>query len=109
MNAVQTDFNLVYPDTFLPVMLDGVLLGSVDPKLAPHMVNSLRLLKVRQNLADEHWVPMTLEIAYLPPGRQSKAPKSQAQAGEDPDHKEKNYLFPGIFFSSQIARFVRPV
>jgi len=50
-------------------MLDGVLLGSIDPKLAPHFVNSLRLLKVKQNLADEHHVPMTLEIAYLPPGR----------------------------------------
>ena len=35
-------------------MLDGVLLGSIDPKLAPHLVNSLRLLKVKQNLADEN-------------------------------------------------------
>lgn len=46
MNSQQTDFNLVYPLGFLPVVLDGVVLGHVDPKIAPEMVNSLRKLKV---------------------------------------------------------------
>ena len=39
MNSQQTDFNLVYPVDYLPVVLDGILLGYVDPKIAPHMVN----------------------------------------------------------------------
>ena len=38
MNSNQTDFNLVYPINFLPVVLDGVVLGYVDPKLAKYMV-----------------------------------------------------------------------
>ena len=45
-------------------------------------------------------VPQTLEIAYLAPGRHSK----------DADNPEvKNYYYPGVFLSSQVARFVRPV
>jgi DNA-directed RNA polymerase I subunit RPA2 len=42
MNPVQTDFNLVYPADHLPVTLDGILLGYVDPKLAPTFSNALR-------------------------------------------------------------------
>jgi hypothetical protein len=90
----------------LPILLDGVLLGYIDPKIAPHLVNSLRQLKVQQKDLE---VPMTLEIAYMSPGRQSSAMKAPPQPGEDPDRPEKNYAFPGIFLSSQIARFVRPV
>ena len=33
MQPTQTDFNVVYPVNFLPVVLDGVLLGYVDPKI----------------------------------------------------------------------------
>lgn len=39
MHAQQTDYNLVYPINYLPIMLDGILMGYVDPKLAPHMVS----------------------------------------------------------------------
>jgi len=71
MNAVQTDFNIVYPVDYLPVVLDGVVLGYVKPDVAPHLVNSLRAIKVQQNKTHELFkcVPMTLEIAYLAPGR----------------------------------------
>jgi hypothetical protein len=31
MNAVSTDFNVVYPVNYLPVVLDGVVLGYVEP------------------------------------------------------------------------------
>jgi DNA-directed RNA polymerase I subunit RPA2 len=106
MNAQQSDFNLTYPHHFLPVTLDGVLQGCIDPKLAPHLVNSLRQLKVEQKNFE---VPITLEIAYMPPGRQSSAAKAPPQPGEDPERPEINYSFPGVFLSSQIARFVRPV
>lgn len=46
---------------------------------------------------------MTLEIAYLPPGRKHKF------ADVDEGTTDINYFFPGIFLSSQVARFVRPV
>lgn len=106
MNSQSSDFNLIYPIEFLPVVLDGILMGYVDPKLAPHLVNQLRMLKIKQNITDEleGTVPMTLEIAYLAPGRMSTAP-SNKQEGE----RDKNYYFPGIYLSSQVSRFVRPV
>ena len=64
------------------------------------------MLKIKQNITDEleGTVPMTLEIAYLAPGRMSTAP-SNKQEGE----RDKNYYFPGIYLSSQVSRFVRPV
>lgn len=68
MNPVQTDFNLVYPSHFLPVVLDGMVMGYLEPKLANNFVKSLRAIKIQQNKADplHGCVPMTLEIAYLP-------------------------------------------
>ena len=46
MNPIQTDFNIVYPVDYLPVVLDGIVMGYVEPKIAPHLVNSLRAIKV---------------------------------------------------------------
>ena len=46
---------------------------------------------------------MSLEIAYLAPGRHSKAD------AEDEAKAAKNYYFPGVFLSSTVSRFVRPV
>jgi hypothetical protein len=107
MNSNQTDFNLVYPINFLPVVLDGVVLGYVDPKIASHMVKSLRSIKIRQDTTHDLYksVPMTLEIAYLPPGMNSGPNASTA----DESASERNYYFPGIFMSSQVSRFIRPV
>ena len=34
MQAVSSDFNLVYPNSYLPVVTDGILLGYVAPELA---------------------------------------------------------------------------
>ena len=107
MNPISTDFNIIFPVNYLPVVLDGVVLGYVEPQIAPHLVNSLRAIKVKQDKThDLHKsVPMTLEIAYLPSGRKHKLPKDE-KAQEETD---LNYFFPGIFLSSQVARFVRPV
>jgi DNA-directed RNA polymerase I subunit RPA2 len=104
MHAQQSDYNLVYPVNFLPVLLDGILMGYVDPKLAPHMVSQLRYLKMKQNKTDEleSTVPMTLEVAYLAPGRMSVADVPESE-------NVKHYYFPGVFLSSQVSRFVRPV
>jgi len=109
MQPTQTDFNVIQPISFLPVVLDGVLLGYIDPKLAPDFTNSLRAIKTKQDTTDEllRSVPQTLEVAYLPPGSTTGPGKSTNPEAEDV--KEKNYYFPGIFISSQVSRFVRPV
>lgn len=51
---------------------------------------------------------MTLEVAYLAAGRMSTAKKVETE-GEEQGAKDRNYYFPGIYLSSQVARFVRPV
>lgn len=109
MQPVQTDFHVVQPVNFLPIMVDGVLLGHIDPKMALDFSNSLREIKIRQDTTDEllRSVPQTLEIAYLPPGSTTGPPKTGNV--EDELIKEKNYYFPGLFLSSQVSRFVRPV
>ena len=116
MQPAQTDFNVIQPINFLPVALDGVLLGYIDPKLASDFTNSLREIKIRQDTADEllRSVPMTLEIAYLPPGSTTgsaaKTPShNNPEKSADDLQTEKNYYFPGVFMSSQVSRFVRPV
>ncbi len=53
MKPVQTDFNVVQPINFLPIVLDGVLLGHIDPKMAQDFSNSLREIKIKQDTADE--------------------------------------------------------
>lgn len=47
MHPISSDFGLTYPFKYLPVSLDGVLLGYVDPQLAEGMVKSLRALKIK--------------------------------------------------------------
>lgn len=58
-------------------------------------------------------VPQTLEIAYLPPGCHFSTPPTGAGAADastDSEvHEARNYAFPGVFLSSQVARFARPV
>ena len=101
VNLCQTDFNIVYPIDFLPVMLDGVLLGYVDPQIAPNFVQSLRKIKIQQNTSNElhRCVPKTLEIAYLPPGSLAK-PEATEDEDAAVENKERNYFFPGIFMAS---------
>jgi len=69
MHSVSSDFGLIYPYKYLPVVLDGILLGYVDPKHAPEFVKALRTLKIQQSDKDDlvRSVPKTLEIAFLPP------------------------------------------
>lgn len=31
MHPINSDFNLIYPQKYLPIMLDGVLIGYIDP------------------------------------------------------------------------------
>ena len=115
MHPISSDFSLIYPYKYLPIMLDGVLLGYVDPKMAPELVRSLRALKIQQNNSNEHYesVPKTLEVAYLPPTSNSEVeeevnPENDEQSSKN-KQDQKNKFFPGIFLASTVARFVRPV
>jgi len=45
----------------------------------------------------------------LPPGSTTGPPKGVNPETTNEVIKEKNYYFPGIFMSSQVSRFVRPV
>ena len=73
MSPVGSDFGIVYPQKYLPVMLDGKLMGYVEPKLAPYLVKSLRAIKIIQNKADDeiNCVPKTMEIAFMESTTQS--------------------------------------
>eukprot|EP00123_Amoebidium_parasiticum_P011568 comp20793_c0_seq1/m.27332 comp20793_c0_seq1/g.27332 ORF comp20793_c0_seq1/g.27332 comp20793_c0_seq1/m.27332 type:complete len:1123 (-) comp20793_c0_seq1:450-3818(-) len=84
MVSVQT--GLAFPPHFLPVMLDGVLIGKVDPAKARPVAERLRYLKADHSSSE---VPEMLEIALVLP----------AQGG----------LFPGMYLFTSLARFMRPV
>lgn len=45
MHAISTDFSLIYPVQYLPVTLDGVVTGYVDPTVSDEFIGSLRHLK----------------------------------------------------------------
>ena len=114
MNPLGSDFGLLYPQNYLPVVLDGKLMGSVDPKIATELVRNLRAIKIMQHKTDDLYgcVPKTMEIAFLPSNellnmQYNDALSSASTNNSEQDVKEK--FFPGIFLSTQVARFVRPV
>lgn len=45
-HPISSDFGLIYPYKYLPIMLDGILIGYIDPALAVEFVKSLRALKI---------------------------------------------------------------
>ena len=94
MHPISSDFSLIYPYKYLPIMLDGVLLGYVDPKMAPELVRSLRALKIQQNNSIEHHesVPKTLEVAYLPPTSNSEVEEEVNPENDEQSSKNKQIL-----------------
>lgn len=74
------------PHNYLPVVLDGKLLGGVHPRMAQQLADELRLLKVN----GERGVPAELEIAAVMPGRGGGC-------------------YPGIYLFLCSARMLRPV
>mmetsp|Transcript_31722 Transcript_31722/g.48613 ORF Transcript_31722/g.48613 Transcript_31722/m.48613 type:complete len:179 (+) Transcript_31722:1447-1983(+) len=68
MIPVDSTFENVCPSNFLPVLMDGRLLGHLDPKTATKFVTTLRGIKMKEDKMDElHGsVPKTLEIAFMP-------------------------------------------
>ena len=53
MCPIGSDFGMIFPQNYLPVLLDGKLMGYVDPKLSKNLVQSLRSLKILQHKAEE--------------------------------------------------------
>lgn len=86
MVPASTQQAMPFPD-YLPVMVDGRILGYARQSLAPALVSKLRDLKVNQSsgsvIADD------METAYIPLMRGA--------------------AYPGIFIFSEPARFTRPV
>lgn len=89
-------------------------MGCVDPKMATELVKNLRAIKIMQNKTDDLYacVPKTIEIAFLPSNeilnlQYSETLSTTSTNNSDQEVKEK--FFPGIFLSTQPARFVRPV
>lgn len=105
MNPIGTDFGLTYPQNYIPVLLDGKLMGSVDPKIAIELVKNLRAIKITQHKTDDLYecVPKTMEIAFLPSNeilnmQYSESLSTTSTNNSDQDIKEK--FFPGIYLST---------
>ena len=47
MSPLGSDFGLIYPHKYIPVVLDGRVMGYIDPNIAPKLVNSLRAIKIK--------------------------------------------------------------
>eukprot|EP00898_Chlorokybus_atmophyticus_P006745 jgi/Chlat1/7071/Chrsp57S09118 len=85
MMPLSASLPLPQPPAYLPVMLDGRLLGCIANANISFAVAELRALKVdRQSKVPEH-----LEVAYIPP--------------------ERFGPYPGLFLFTQAARMIRPV
>jgi DNA-directed RNA polymerase I subunit RPA2 len=122
------------PYNSLPVMLDGKVVGSVPPAVAPKFVAALRKLKTRTSpaLSDQtqpaitafiasvattrdtgdvcmedgepNVLPTSLEVAYLPQ-------PPQPATSEDGSATQSRLCgpFPGVFLSTAAARLIRPI
>ena len=86
-------------------MLDGKLLGYVDPKIAVSFVTKLRRLKIAQ-LPEYSWLPRGLEVAFLPSEEITVQMRGQKY---DESKKIKQKFFPGVFLATTASRFIRPV
>ena len=93
-------------------MLDGKIMGYVNPKLAPYLVKALRAIKIIQNKADEDvsCVPKTIEIAFMESSSQNaKSEASDVSTSESENEDIKEKFYPGVYLFTTPARFVRPV
>lgn len=76
---------VVLPHTYVPVLLDGIVVGHIGPVAAPMFVRQLRLLKVKKHPD----LPYHMEISTV---------LSMADA-----------IFPTITIGTSTARMIRPV
>lgn len=90
MEPIGPELSLIYPSSFYTVLLDGKVIGYVNPELMPAVIENLRRLKVMQ--FEEMLVPRDLEIGLIPKGK-----------------FEKTVQFPGLYLSTREARMIRPV
>jgi DNA-directed RNA polymerase I subunit RPA2 len=119
MQQIGSDFNLVFPHNYLPVLFDGILYGYVAPEIAGQFVKALRIVKCmtqEQREQDDYIAsfPERAEVAFMAPYQKSVARTEEGE--ESPQKKEegkeelvRNRAFPGVYISTTIARFSRPV
>jgi DNA-directed RNA polymerase I subunit RPA2 len=86
----NTDLSVVIPSNYIYVVLDGRVIGYVEPEKANDFVRDLRYIKVMGDAKKP--IPATLEIGFIPPTPFPKAVQ-----------------FAGIFLATLEARFTRPV
>lgn len=77
---------MVFPPSFLTIMVDGHVVGKIPKELAASLVQKIRLLKTA---GTEEAVPPTMEIGLIPP--------------------LENGQYPGVFIFTTAARMMRPV
>jgi DNA-directed RNA polymerase I subunit RPA2 len=85
------DGQLILPNDYITVMIDGDVLGGVHHSEASDIVKQLRLLKVNGIKGTDMKVDPTMEVAYIPPSA------------------NKGGAYPGIYIFTQPGRFIRPV
>jgi hypothetical protein len=51
MQPVINDFDFIYPKSYYCVMLDGRVVGYIQPQMADDLVKSLRYFKITQQIA----------------------------------------------------------
>ncbi len=67
MQPIGSDLGYIYPQSHLPVVLDGKLLGYIDPNKTIKFVKKLREYKINKDSNEEYkCVSKTMEIAFLP-------------------------------------------
>jgi DNA-directed RNA polymerase I subunit RPA2 len=82
----------VLDDSYLPVLIDGVVLGGIHFSIADEVVRQLRLLKLN-NSSDKGALRLdpTTELALIPRTKHGKG------------------AYPGLYIFTQAGRMVRPV
>ena len=98
--ATMSDGQAPFSSAHLPVLLDGVVLGSLESSLGASMVASIRRLKTtscvltQPGLSSPSVLDPTMEVAYFP----MPAPDQRMGAA-----------YPGLYLQTAAGRMLRPV
>lgn len=86
------DGQLVLSSDFIPVIIDGIVLGGIREDKAAYVVTQLRALKVSGGTGDKSTrLDPTMEIAFIPVASEGCS------------------AYPGIYLFTQPGRMIRPV
>ncbi len=97
------------PPAYLPVMLDGKVVGTIRAAAVSAAVERLRAIKA---------AVLEIQMGQAPPGGDAAASRCRLKPGEErvPSHLEVVHVpyeqgatYPGLFMFTQAARMVRPI